>query len=130
MAAFVTNNDLAEIVTTVVAANTARYLQWGEGSGQDAADNAIASAGNTTEDRTAGTMSVETETAIGDTIQIVGTITADGVRKITELGVFDTAGSGSPPTGGDMAVYLELNEIALSANDSVTFTLKITLDQA
>lgn len=130
MASFVTNNGLAEITGAVVTANVARQLQWGEGSGQDATDNALASAGTTTEARTAGTMSQQTENTTNDTIQIVGTITAAGSRAITEVGVFDTAGSGSPPTGGDMIAYGDFSAINLASADSITFTVKITLDQA
>lgn len=130
MASLVTNAGLAEIVTTMVSANAARHLQWGEGSGQTATDNAIDTAGDTTEARTAGTMSAQTETTTGDTIQVVGTITAAGARAITEVGVFDAAGSGSPPTGGDMIAYGDFSAINLASADSITFTVKITLDQA
>ena len=130
MASFVTNNGLAEIVSVVVAANAARHLQWGTGSGQDAADNALADTTGTTEARTGGTMSAQTETTTGDTIQVVGTITAEGELTITEVGVFDTAGSGSPPTGGNMIAYNDFSAIDLMSADSITFTVKITLDQA
>lgn len=130
MASFVTNNGLAEIVSSLVAANTARHLQWGVGSGQDAADNTLADTTGTTEARTAGAMSAQTETTTGDTIQIVGTITAEGARTITEIGVFDAAGSGSPPTGGDMIAYGSFDAVALGAGESITFTVTVTLDQA
>jgi len=130
MASFVTNNGLAEITGAVVAANVARQLQWGEGSGQAVSANAIAAAGNTTESRTAGTMTQQTQNTTNDTIQVVGTITALGSRAITEVGVFDTAGSGNPPTGGDMIVYGDFSVINLAAADSITFTVRATLDQA
>lgn len=130
MASFVTNNGLAEFVNSVVVDNVARFLQWGEGSGQDAADNAIASAGTTTESRTAGVMSQETENTTGDTIQVVGTITALGTRAITEVGVFDAAGTGNPPSGADLIAYGDFSVVNLSTNDSVTFTVRLTLDQA
>lgn len=130
MASLVTNNGLAEIVGAVVDANDARFLQWGEGSGQVATDNALDDVGDTTEDRTAGTMSAQTENTTGDTIQIVGTITAAGTRAITEVGVFDAAGSGSPPTGGDMVFYGDHSAVNLGTGDSVTYTVKVTLSQA
>lgn len=131
MASFVTNSGLANAVTAWHNyASRSRYLQWGEGSGQGVTATAIASAGNTTEARTEGTTSVETETTTGDTYQIVGTITAAGTRAITELGVYDAAGTGSPPTGGTMGVYGDFGAVNLDAADSITFTVRATYDQA
>jgi hypothetical protein len=127
MAALVTNAGFANITAAWHAyASRPRYLQWGEGSGQDAADNTIASAGNTTEARTAGTTSQETESVTNDTYQVVGTITAAGARAITEVGVFDAAGSGSPPTGGNMGMYADFAVVNLAENDSIAFTYRVT----
>jgi hypothetical protein len=131
MASLVTNTGLANAVAAWHAyASRAKYLQWGEGSGQDAADNDIASVGNTTEARTDGTTSAEDENTTDDTYQVVGTIVALGNRAITELGVFDAAGSGNPPSGGNMGIYGDFSVINLAADDSITFTVRVTLDQA
>jgi hypothetical protein len=131
MASLVTNLGLANITAAWHAFTTrARHLQWGEGSGQDAADTTIADAGDTTEARTAGTTSAETETTTGDTYQIVGTIVALGARVITEVAAFDAAGSGSPPTGGNMGIYGDFSAINLATDDSISFTVRVTLDQA
>jgi hypothetical protein len=125
MASLVTNAGFANFTAALVAANAVRYLQWGEGSGQDATDNDINDVGATTEARTAGTLSQVTTTVANDTLQNVGTITAAGARAITEVGVFDAAGSGSPPTGGNMDVYGDFAVINLAAADSITFTVKV-----
>lgn len=125
MAALVTNNGLANITAAWHNyASRVRYLQWGEGSGQGASDNDIASVGNTTESRTEGTTSQQTENTTNDTYQVVGTITAAGNRAITEVGVFDAA------TNGNMGIYGDFPVINLAASDSITFTVRVTLDQA
>lgn len=131
MASLVTNNGLANAVAAWHAyASRCKYLQWGEGTGQGVTSNAIAAAGNTTEARTDGTSSQEDENTTGDTYQVVGTITAAETLAVTEVGVFDAAGSGSPPTGGNMGIYGDFSAINLSATDSITFTVRVTLDQA
>ncbi len=127
MANLVTNAGFANIANAWHNyAGRARYLQWGEGSGQTASDNAIDDAGSTTEARTAGSTSVVTENATDDTMQITGTVTAAGSRAITELGVFDAAGAGSPPTGGNLGVYGDFGVLTLNTNDSIAFTVRVT----
>jgi hypothetical protein len=131
MVSLVTNTGLANVIAAWHAyASRVRYLQWGEGSGQDATDNSIAAAGDTTENRTAGTSSQETVTTTGDTYQVVGSIVAAGARAITELGVYDAAGSGNPPTGGNMGIYGDFSVVNLDTNDSIAFTVRATADQA
>jgi len=96
MVARVQNNGLANITAAWVAyASLAKYLQWGTGSGAAASANVVTTT-STTEARTTGTASQVTTTQTNDTYQVVGTITAAGTRAITEVGVFDAAGAGSP----------------------------------
>lgn len=131
MASFVTNVGLANITAAWHAyASRARYLQWGVGSGQSATSTALASTSGTTESRVEGTTSQQTTNTTDDTYQVTGTITAAGSRVITEVGVFDAAGSGSPPTGGNMGIYGDFSTINLAAGDSITFTVQVALDQA
>lgn len=131
MASLVTNTGLANITAAWHAyASRSRYLQWGVGTGQTAASTAVASTTGTTEARTAGTSSQVTTTTTNDTYQVTGTITALGTLAITEVGVFDAAGSGSPPTGGNMDIYGDFAAINLATDDSITFTVQVTLDQA
>lgn len=126
MASIFTNTGRAAAAAALVSANTTRYLQWGVGSGQSASSTALANTTGTTESRTAGTMSSVTVTTTNDTAQITGTITAAGSRAITEVGVFDAAGSGSPPTGGNMNLYGDFSVINLASGDSIAFTIKLT----
>ena len=131
MASLVTNLGLANITAAWHAyASRAKYLQWGVGTGGTAASTALNSTTGTTEARTDGTTSQQTTTTTNDTYRVTGTITAAGTLAITEVGVFDAAGSGSPPTGGNLCVYGDFAAVNLSASDSITFTVNVTLDQA
>jgi hypothetical protein len=60
-----------------------------------------------------------------DTLQATGILTAAGARAITEVGLFDAAGAGSPPTGGNMDVYADFAAINLASGDSIAFTVKV-----
>lgn len=121
MVARVQNNGLARITSLLIAASW--WLQWGTGSGANAAANAVTTT-TTTEARVAAAMTQQTTTVTNDTMQATGTITAAGTRAITEVGLFDAAGSGSPPTGGNMDVYGDFSVINLSSGDSIAFTMR------
>ena len=128
MGSFLTDKGLAELIAAVVADNVVRQLGWGTGSGQGVANNDLATPAN--ESRVAGALSQVDTNTVGDTLQIVGKIIAGGARAITEVGLFDAAGAGNPPAGGDMAAYSDFAVINLATGDSIEFTMKITLDQA
>jgi hypothetical protein len=128
MASLVTNTGLAEFVTALVATDAVKYLGWGTGSGQGVASTDLATPAN--ESRVAGTDSAEDTNTTDDTFQVVGTITAGGARAITEVGVFDGAGTGNPPSGANLAIYGDFSVINLASGDSITFTVKAVLDQA
>lgn len=125
MTARIQNNGLANLTAGWHAyASRPLYLQWGTGSGAAASANVVTTT-STTEARTAGTSSQQTTTQTNDTYQVVGTITAAGTRAITEVGVFDAAGAGSPPTGGNMDIYGDFSVINLASGDSIAFTVKV-----
>lgn len=123
MVARVQNAGLARITSLLAAASW--YLQWGTGSAAAATANVVTTT-TTTEARVAATMSQQTVTVTNDTLRATGTITAAGTLAITEIGLFDAAGSGSPPTGGNMDIYGDFSVINLSAADSIAFTLNTT----
>lgn len=125
MTARVQNSGLANLTAAWVAyTSLPKYLQWGTGSGANAAATTVTTT-STTEARTTGSASQTTTTVTNDTYQVVGTITAAGTRAITEVGVFDAAGSGSPPTGGLMDIYGDFSVINLSSGDAIAFTVKV-----
>lgn len=125
MVARVQNNGLANIVAALRAyASIPKFLQWGTGSAAAASANVVTTT-STTEARTSGTDTAQTTAQTNDTFQVAGTITAAGTRAITEVGLFDAAGSGSPPTGGNMCVYADFSVINLASGDSIAFTVKV-----
>lgn len=122
MVARVQNNGLARITAALIALNW--YGQWGTGSGAAASANAVTTTG-TTEARVLATTTQQTTTVTNDTMRNVFTITeaSAGPVAITEVGVFDAAGSGSPPTGGNMDLYGDFSAINVSSGDSIQFTV-------
>jgi len=129
MASLVVNTGLANVTAALAAyASNARYIGWGTGSGQGVADTDLATAAN--ESRVEGTASQQTTNTTNDTFRIVGTITAGGTRAITEVATFDAAGTGNPPSGGNMAVYGDFSVINLASGDSIQFSVDVVFDQA
>lgn len=123
MVARVQNNGLARITSLLIAASW--YLQWGTGSAAAASANVVTTT-STTEARTTASAAQGTTTVTNDKMVLTGTITAAGARAITEVGVFDAAGSGSPPTGGNMDIYGDFSVINLATGDSIAFTINTT----
>lgn len=123
MVARVQNNGLARITSLLAAASW--YLQWGTGSGAAASANVVTTT-STTEARTAAVTAQGTTTVTSDKLVLTGTITAASTRAITEVGAFDAAGSGSPPTGGNMDIYGDFSVINLGSGDSIAFTINTT----
>lgn len=101
------------------------WLQWGTSNSAAATANVVTTT-STTEARSSATASQTTTTVTNDTLQLTATITAAGTRAITEVGAFDAAGTGSPPTGGNMDLYGDFSVINLNSGDSISFTIKVT----
>ena len=101
-----------------------RFLGWGTGAGAGAATSTDLST-PATEARVSGTSSQVTVTNTNDTHQVVGTITATGSKTITNVGIFDAAGTGSPPSGGVLYAIFDGLSQALNANDSIQFTARV-----
>lgn len=122
MVARVQNNGLVRITSALIALSW--YLQWGTGSAAAATANVVTTT-STTEARTLASASQQTTTVTSDTMRLTGTITeaSAGPVAITEIGVFDAAGSGSPPTGGNMDIYGDFSAINVSSGDSIAFTI-------
>lgn len=126
MAARVQNLGLANITAAWHAyAGRPLYLQWGTGSGATASNTTVNSTSGTFESRVLGTSSRQTTTVTNDTLQITGTITANGSRAVTELGIFDAAGTGNPPTGANMCLYGDFAVVNVSNTESISFTVKV-----
>lgn len=129
MASTVVDTGLANITAAWHAyASRALYIGWGTGSGQGVTATDLATAAS--ESRVTGTSSQQTTTTTSDTYQVTGTITATGTRAITEVGVFDAAGTGNPPSGGNLDIYGDFTVINLASGDSIAFTVQVVFDQA
>lgn len=100
------------------------FIGWGTGAGAGAAASTDLST-PAPEARANGTSSQATITQTNDTHQIVGTITATAGRTITNVGVFDAAGSGSPPSGGVLYAIFDGLSQALNNGDSIQFTCRV-----
>lgn len=105
------------------------HVGWGTGTTAAAAtDTGLQTPQNPA--RASGTKTQQTTNTTNDTYQVVATLTAGGALAITEAGLFNGAGTGSPPTGADLYVRGVFTAINLALNDSIQFTIKIVLDQA
>jgi hypothetical protein len=101
-----------------------KYGQWGTGAGTAAvADTGLFSTSTTTEARVAATQTQITGAQTNSKIQYVFTITAAGSRTILEVALWDAAGSGSPPTGGNFFIHADHGSTALNSGDSIAYTL-------
>lgn len=96
---------------------TGVFVAWGTGSG-------VAAKGDTTlfteasEERANGTVSVDGTGATAK-YQVVGILTADGTKTITNAGNF------SADTSGDLIVHSSFDGIDLDEDDQITFTITI-----
>ena len=100
------------------------FVGWGTGAGAGAAGSTDLSTA-ASEARVSGTSSQVTTTQTNDTHQVVATITASGSKTITNVGIFDAAGSGSPPSGGVLYAIFDGLSQALNSGDSIQFTAKV-----
>lgn len=101
-----------------------RFLGWGTGAGAGAAASTDLSTA-ASEARASGTSSQVTVTNTNDTHQVVATLTAASGKTITNVGLFDAAGSGSPPSGGVLYAIFDGLSQALNSGDSIQFTARV-----
>lgn len=120
MATVLTDTGKAQMIAALFgdAVTAPVYIGWGTGAGT-AAESDTTLFTEASEARVSGTKSKVTTTVANDTYQVVGTITADGVKTITNAGLFDAL------TLGNLFVKGDFTGIALNAGDSIQFTIKI-----
>ena len=114
----VVNGGLAIITNRMVGAGTEpKWVDWGVGTdGPFLTDTAMGSAA--AEDRATGDSSRVQTAVANDTYQVVGTLTAEAERAITEAGLFDAF------EVGDLFLRGTFSVINLNTDDSVVFTIK------
>jgi hypothetical protein len=102
------------------------YVGWGTGAGTAAkADTDLF-----TPAAEARVLTTTSKTGTGSTAkyQAVGTITSASAQTITNAGLWTTAGTGSPPSGGTLIVKGDHTGVVLAINDQIQYTF--TLDPA
>ena len=108
------------IVVDAIETALSPFIGWGLGAAS--AKGSIDLANPATEARSTAVESQPT----ADKNQWVATITCAGIGKtITEAGVFDAAGSGSPPSGGNLIVVGDFTGIVLAVGDKVELTISL-----
>ncbi len=97
-----------------------KFVAWGTGAGTAVvADTTLFT--EASEARTSGTSTQETTTQTNDTYQVIGTITADGTKTITNSGLLTASSAGSLLMKGDFT------GVALVINESIQFTWKLQI---
>lgn len=114
--------DLIDGTSSTHLDNTNAKIGWGTGAG-------TAAKGDTDlfTPATEARVAVTTSQPLADKLQWIGTITADGSKTITNAGLFDGAGSGSPPSGANLVVKGDHTGQAVGSGDKIEYT--ITLEQ-
>lgn len=101
-------------------ATVQQYIGWGTGTTAEAATQTTLvtedSAGSPAYARVAGTVTTQTTTVTGDTQKVVGTITSNGTKTISEMGQFDAS------SGGVMLCRAVFTGIPVVLNDSIQGT--------
>lgn len=119
MATVFTNAGKAIVTNKLKAAGTEpNYVAWGTGAGVSAAADTTLFI-EASEARVAGTSSRVTTTVTNDTYQVVGTLTADGAKTITNAGLFDAA------TVGNLFMKTDFTGVALALGESIQLTLSV-----
>jgi hypothetical protein len=120
MADILTNLGEAHVVDQLDGGGaTSEYVGMGEGStAPTKGDTDLDTASN--ESRVVG---VRTQPS-ADVVQWVAEITATGTRAIVECGLFDAAGSGNPPTGGNILSRHTFSVINVVSSDTIEFTVQ------
>lgn len=92
-------------------------IGWGTGAGSASASDTQLfsedSGGSPTYARIAGVASLITQTNTSDTLQVVGTLTANSAKTITNAGLF---------TGSTLFLKESFTPVALGSGDTITFT--------
>ena len=100
-----------------------KHIAWGSGSGTtQESDTTLFN--EESEGRVEGTATIITTNVTNDTYKVVGTLTADGTKTITNAGLFDAASNGNLFVKGDF------QGIPLNAGDSIEFTIEIVQTSA
>ena len=113
--------DAGEAITTnrVKGGGTEpAFVAWGTGAGTAAKPDTTLFT-EASEARVSGTSSQETTTTTNDTYRVIGTLTADAGKTITNAGLFDAS------SAGNLFAKSDFTGIVLANGDSIQFTFNI-----
>ena len=123
----VVTSGLTIITTCLVdlAAVAPKHAQWGVGVTPPAAgDTDLETKTGCNEARVNDDAAVTTTTLTDDTFSVGALITKAGVgAAITEVGTFNAADAGTPPTGDTMFLRATFDAINLVVGNSIDFTI-------
>jgi hypothetical protein len=77
--------------------------------------------------RVSGTASIQNGASTNNVFRVVAQHTADAARAVTNAGLFDAAGTGVPPTGGNLFVKADFATINLANGDTLTLTYNVEI---
>lgn len=113
------------------------FLTWGTGAGTSAkadttlfTESASTSVSGPNNIRVTGTSSQVTTGSTNDTYQVTGTLVAEAIKTVTNVGLFNTNGAQTTPTapsGATIFCKSDFTGIVLAAADSIAFTLRIQI---
>ncbi len=127
----VVDDGLGITTNRIIGAGTEpKYIGCGTGTTAAAnTDTALETPRN--EARIEGTSSRVTTNTTNDTYQVTGTWTAASTAAaLTELALFDGAGTGTPPTGANLFLRGTFDVINLSVGNTLTPSVKTVYNQA
>ena len=101
-----------------------RWIGIGKGT-TDPEDDETELENESVEDRAEGVLTLETESSADDTLQCVGTVTADGIQAVTECGQFAHVSD----SAGYMFLHAKFDAIGLQVGNSIEFTIKTQFQQ-
>jgi hypothetical protein len=106
---------VADIMDGTTAVPSNWYVAWGTGAGTaDKTDTTLFT--EASESRV-----VTTDTQPSSNInQFVGTITADGTKTITNVGIFNAS------TSGTLLIHADHTGVGVNASDSIQYTIQLT----
>lgn len=99
----------------------------GYGTGATAAAATATDISTAAQARVNGTSSIQSGATTNNVYRVVAQHTADAPRAITNAGLFDAAGTGVPPTGGNLFVIADFSVINLASGDTLTLTYNVEI---
>ncbi len=120
MATVFTNVGIVKVIAAIYGDvhTVPTYIGWGTGAGTAGVTDTTLFT-EASEARVNGTKTKQQTTIANDTFQVVGTLTADAGKTITNAGLFDAS------TVGNMWIKGDFTGVVLALGDSIQFTIKL-----